>query len=342
MTDLVTGFRNHLVGRRRAVRTVATYAGIATSFLATGTDEPFTLNQVETFLGRSRQNGARRASTTYNQELAALRALATYAVREQYWPTNPTIDIPFVREAQYDPVVLTVDELHRLFHAVATSEPARERVQLLAIIGLLSQTALRVHELVALDVAQVDLVTQTLVGVHGKGGTVHSVPLSDPATLLLTSWLEVRADRVAPTETALFVSVQQRRLAIRTVEQWFVDLRQATGLVAKITPHTLRHSAATLALALNIDLPTVQRLLRHADIRTTTRYIHLGDAHRRRAVQRLAVAIPPDVLSHAALGKVANVLLTESTDPGLRASPQPPVSPSDENACDQYRFDAAA
>src|SRR5581483_2794029 len=135
-----------------------------------------------------RGDGGRRSASTRNQELAALRAFAKLAGREGRWPTNPTDGVPFVREAPRDPAVLTAPEVRRLFLAGAQEPAGPARARNLAALAVLAQIGLRVHELVGLDVAQLDLASGTVVGVKGKGGTVHDLPLNAPTVALLTAW----------------------------------------------------------------------------------------------------------------------------------------------------------
>jgi site-specific recombinase XerD len=71
------------------------------------------------------------------------------------------------------------------------------------------------------------------------------------------------------------------------------------GSAKAVTPHTLRHTAATLAITLGTDISTVAALLRHSDLNTTRRYVHLVDAQRRVAVRRLATGIPRGLRARA-------------------------------------------
>ncbi len=167
---------------------------------------------------------------------------------------------------------------------------------MLAMLALLSQGGLRVHELVALDVRQVDAPSATLVGVAGKGGTIVDVPLNSETLALLADWLGERASVASEREPALFVSSRGRRMSIRSVQRRVENLRVAVGTAKHVTPHTFRHTAATLALTLGCDLATVGDMLRHADLNTTRRYVHLVDERRREAVRRLGGLIPRDVL----------------------------------------------
>ena len=341
MSDHLAALRANLLSDQRAARTIKTYVKIAGAFLGTLSGATPTTVAVETFLARPRRDGARRAATARNQELAALRSLAKMAVREKAWGANPTEGVRFTRKVPRDPPFLGADELRQLFRTAAEHPPAGEGPQILAILGLLSQTGLRVHELVGLDLPQVDLVTGTLLSVHGKGGTVHDLPLNVPAVTLLTAWLRVRTVRAPTGERALFLSARRTRLAVRTVENWFVKLRAAMGTVKKVTPHTLRHSAATLALTMGTDLATVAELLRHTDLNTTRGYLHLVDTRRREAVHRLAVSVPQDVLDAVGEKPPAFAPVPMSANELAPATLESPPSRRAEDLDDQYRLAAA-
>jgi len=294
MRDLLADFLAEL-RQLPSRRTAATYVAIAAAFLRMSDRDP-SAAAAEAFLRRVRTSGRPPSPATRNQELAALRALARFAIRTGAWPSDPTAGIAFVREPRRDPAVLTSGELRRLFDAARDDAHGHHRARDLAILAVLSQCGLRVHELVGLDAAHVDLTSATLVGVHGKGGTVADVPLNAPTSALLASWLSERAQMVASTEPALFVSSRGTRLSIRSVERMVERLRRAIRTAKKVTPHTLRHTAATLALTMGCDLSTVGDLLRHSDLNTTRRYLHLVDERRRDAVRRLGTLIPSEIL----------------------------------------------
>jgi integrase/recombinase XerC len=304
MRDTLPAFLRQLQGDLRSSRTVETYGAILASFAAAhqeiAPDAAPTRQEVESFLGRPRVDGGRRSPAGRNQELAALRSFSKFATRDLGWPTNPTDGIPFVREAPRDPAVLTAPELRRFFAVAAETNDPWERSRNLALLAVLSQAGLRVHELVALELAQLDLGSATLVGVRGKGGTVHDLPLNAPTLALLTTWIAERHEFARAAETALFLSSRGTRLSIRGAQHLVFRLRQAMGSAKKISPHTFRHSAATLALTTGADLSTVAELLRHSDLNTTRRYLHLVDERRREAVRRLAIAIPLELVPSTA------------------------------------------
>jgi integrase/recombinase XerC len=338
----IQAFAQHLAGRRSAPRTISTYVTITeafSKFIESDLLQPPTTSQVESFLARPRRDGVPRAPSAYNQALAALRAFARFAARDLGWSFDPTAGLAFVREPERDPAVLTIGEVRTLFMTAAATARVHEQARDLAILALLSQTGLRVHELVALNVDQVDVASATLVGVRGKGGTQHDIALNTPAVALLTTWIGVRHDRAPEREPALFLSSQRKRLSIRSVEHLFQRLRRAMASSKKITPHTLRHTCATISISLGTDLVTVAGILRHLDLNTTRRYIHLVDTQRREAVARLATTVPAELLPTVSDAYPAPTPTPASSgaSPGVseqRVSPRSNASCAEENLDD--------
>jgi integrase/recombinase XerC len=299
MSELISAFVQHLTARRSA-RTARTYETVASAalrfFEIRGNEDEPEPADVEAFLARAARSGHRRAAATRNQELAALRALAAFAVERGSWPMNPTAGVAFAREAPRDPAVLSAPELRRFFLAAAGEARPWRRARNLAMLAVLSQAGLRVHELVGLELEQIDVASATFIAVRGKGGTVHDVPMNAPTLRLLHAWIAERERLASPDAGPLFVSARGSRLSARSVQRLVERLCVAVGTKKQVTPHTLRHTTATLALAMGSDLSTVGDLLRHTDLNTTRRYIHLVDERRREAVRRLETTIPSGVI----------------------------------------------
>lgn len=284
-----------------AARTASTYSTILSGFFSfleqRGTIEA-TSNDVRSFVARLARSGERRAAATRNLDRAALRRFAEYAAR--LGVQLELGELEFEREPAHDPCVMTAGEVRRLFEVVASDGRAVLRARNLALVAILTQIGLRVHELVALNADQIDAATETLLAVKGKGDSSHDLPLNVETMELLRAWLRARPALAKLNETALFVSRRGRRLSIRSVERLFVRLRAAIGTSKKITPHTARHSVATIALDQGTDVVVVSQLLRHSSIRTTQKYIHLVDRQRREAVRRLGALVPRAVLGETA------------------------------------------
>ncbi|MCC7537493.1 MAG: tyrosine-type recombinase/integrase [Deltaproteobacteria bacterium] len=298
--DFLSAFVRHLA-ERRSPRTIATYLRVAEAFADFADVGDYSAripvrSEVEAFLGRPRLDGGRRSPAGRNQELAALRVLSAFALAEQRWTTSPCDGLPFGREPPRDPPVLTAPEVRRLFEAAAAIGDPTRRALVLAVLAVATQAALRVHEIAALDVGQVDLGASTLLAVRGKGGTVHDLPLNAPSVAILRMWIARRASLLAETEPALFLSARKTRLSIRSIQHMVAVLARASGTAKRVSPHVLRHSTATLALTMGVDVATVGELLRHSDLNVTRRYLHLVDARRREAVRRLGSTIPGGIL----------------------------------------------
>lgn len=315
--------RSHLPefqARLRSPRTAKTYGKIVLAFLD-HVDviklDSITRGAIDAFLWRVRASGVKPSASTLNQELAALRVFSKFLV-EHGERALPVADIPFEREAPRDPAVMTAGEVRRFFEEVAKECDLTRRARDLALLAVLTQLGLRVHEAVGLRVDQVEFESATLLAIRGKGGTVHDLPLNVETLTLLANWLERRPELARDAERALFVSRRGTRLSVRTVERLFEKLRAKIGSSKHITPHTSRHSVATLALSQGTDVVTVSQILRHASINTTMLYLHLIDGERRKAINRLGVIVPPELTTRAKLEEATKV--AESTSENVPAN----------------------
>lgn len=176
------------------------------------------------------------------------------------------------------PRVLSEDDQAALLRAFDTRywTPHRDRTACLTMLD----AGLRVSEICALQLDHVDLSARRLTVRDGKGGADRRVPIPPRLATALEGWLERRTEEVDegcpwvfPTRAGEPVHTNQlRRTVTRIVER--AGLPEAD----RISPHTLRHSFATDVLNHTGNLELVRRLLGHADISTTTVYLHLADA----------------------------------------------------------------
>jgi len=197
----------------------------------------------------------------FNQTVCALRFL--YAVtlgRSEQLPLIPYGKIP-----RKLPDVLSPQEVLRLLDA---APPGRDRVLLQVVYAC----GLRLGELLHLRITDIDSARMVVHVRQGKGGKDRLVPLS--ARLLA----ELRAywQQYRPTTWLFPGATPGRPLNHSSVQRPFQQLVRAAGLSKRVTPHTLRHSYATHLLEAGVDLVTVQRLLGHNDLQTTTRYLHIS------------------------------------------------------------------
>ena len=218
-----------------------------------------------------------RSPATLGRKLAALRTFFRWLVREGAREADPTLGLPAPRAPRALPRPIAVDDVSALLDAPpAAGAAARGALRDQALFELMYGAGLRVGEIVALDVRDLDLV-QGEVRVWGKGGKERVVPLPKAAREALRAYLD---ERRAPGVLAepLFVSlnatrgVKPQRLGVRDARRRLRKRALEAGLAGRIHPHRMRHSYATHLLDMGADLRAIQELLGHANLSTTQRY----------------------------------------------------------------------
>jgi site-specific recombinase XerD len=154
-----------------------------------------------------------------------------------------------------------------------------------AILELLYSSGLRVGELVALDLSDLNLSDRGVFVRRGKGAKDRLVPMGAPAATALRAWLKIRPSLVGPKTpaTALFLGSRGGRLGDREVRRLLDRRLKLAGLDERYHPHSLRHSFATHLLAAGADLAAIQEMLGHKSLDATQRYAHLDLAALRKA-----------------------------------------------------------
>lgn len=238
--------------------------------------------------GRSRATLARRVSS--------VRAFTRWCVESGVLAADPAARLRAPKPAAHLPRVLESDNVRRMLEGLEeqahqTAEPLVLRDA--AIVELLYASALRVSELVGIDVDDVDADRRT-VRVLGKGSKERVVPFGQPAADALQRWITsgrpaLLGDASAPPRAvgALFLGARGDRLGTRGVYRMIAALLADEPGSGPAGPHTFRHSAATHLLDGGADLRAVQELLGHASLGTTQLYTHVSSA-RLRSVYRQA------------------------------------------------------
>jgi integrase/recombinase XerD len=216
------------------------------------------------------------ASTTVARKLAALRAFHRFLVDEGKTERDPTVLIGAPSRPDAVPKALEVHEAISLVEAPSLDTVAGRRNR--ALLEVLYGTGCRVSEAVGLDLGAIDL-EEAIARVIGKGDRQRVVPLGRETIEAVRRWLPDRLE-LAPRMDALFVSLRGRRLSRQAV---FDIVRQAGVLAGidprRVSPHVLRHSAATHMIQAGADLRVVQELLGHANVSTTQVYTRVTASH---------------------------------------------------------------
>ena len=273
-------FISHLTHERRASRhTAASYrrdldqlAGYcARERIATPAD--LALEQVRRFAATRHRAGSDPRSVA--RALSAVRSFYEFLIREGAVGANPAKGVRAPKAEKRLPRTLDADQVGRLLEIPGDDAVVlRDR----AIMELLYSSGLRLAELCALELGDVDLKDAT-VRVTGKGSKTRIVPVGRHAREAIARWYKSRALLAAPDTTAMFVGVRGARISPRVVEQRLDHWALAQGIGFKVHPHMLRHSFASHLLESSGDLRAVQELLGHANISTTQVYTHLDFQH---------------------------------------------------------------
>lgn len=202
------------------------------------------------------------SSSYFNLNVAALRFLYTVSL-ERDWAL---IKLPFQKRPRKLPTVLSVEEVTRFLAAI----PDRK---MRAVLVTAYAAGLRVFEVVALRIRDIDSKRMVLRIADGKGGKERLLMLSPKLLELLRAYW--KAER-PPGEWLFPGRDPTQHISIRRVQQACQTAREAVGIGKHITMHTLRHSFATHLLEAGADVCTIKLLLGHRSLSSTARYLHVA------------------------------------------------------------------
>jgi integrase/recombinase XerC len=236
----------------------------------------------------SAQSQAGAARSTIARRAAAVRTFYRWAVRTGRISTDPSLRLVAPKRRSRLPAVLKPSDAAGLLDvaAVAADDEDPLHVRNRAVLELLYASGIRVGELVAVDIDDIDL-SARVVRVTGKGSKERVVPFGLPAGRAVELWLAYRAQLVtAESGAALFLGRRGRRVDARQVREVVHALLAHVPDAPDVGPHGLRHSAATHLLEGGADLRVVQELLGHASLATTQLYTHVSVDRLRRSYQQ--------------------------------------------------------
>ncbi len=220
---------------------------------------------------------AHYSKSTMARKLAALRSFFRYLLQEEAVDQNPAALAPTPKQDRHLPEYLYEDEIEALLQAPDESEPLGQRDR--TILEMLYATGVRVSELVALDLDDIDL-EELKIRVIGKGNRERVVLMGERAASALRRYLsdgrkQLLRNAQSPAETALLLNNNGGRLSVRGVQQRVHRHVLETAASSRVSPHSLRHTFATHMLDGGADLRSIQALLGHRSLSTVGVYTHL-------------------------------------------------------------------
>ena len=218
-------------------------------------------------------------ATSANRRLTVFKRYFRWALRERIVGVDPTLRMLAAKQALRVPKTLSEDQVDALLSApdANTSLGLRDK----AMLELLYASGLRVSELVKLKTLHVSL-NEGVLRIMGKGSKERLVPFGDMARDSLLNYMQNARGALLGTKQTndLFVTASGPKAgtAMSRIMFWSLIKKYAVlaGITAPLSPHTLRHAFATHLLNHGADLRSVQVLLGHADISTTTIYTHVA------------------------------------------------------------------
>ena len=269
-------FLRHLeVERNASPRTLKVYRQALTAFRAQN-QKPWkqcSTDDFRDYLFAIMKRG--QARSYVRLQFSALRAFYKFLTDRKKLPIDPLRQLQLPKIEKKLPLVLTRQQIEELLAAPLKIEKERAAPEWMplrdvAVMELFYSSGLRLSELAALDVEDVDLYTES-VRVFGKGRKERVCPIGAPALEAIQKYRLAANVHSGP----LFINKSRKRISPRSI--WLILKRylRHTSIPISISPHKLRHSFATHLLDRGADLRSVQALLGHASLSTTQIYTHV-------------------------------------------------------------------
>jgi integrase/recombinase XerC len=229
--------------------------------------------------------GQKASTRTVLRRLSALRSFYKYALREKLASENPLEEIDSPKKDKRLPRSISYEQVQHLFDQPDTAFYLGFRDR--AIMELFYSSGLRLSEVAGLNRADFDA-KNLILRIFGKGKKQRQAPITQTAAQWITDYLnhperysDAKEHRGQKDGQAIFLNKWGTRLTARSIDRIFVGYLKASGLSEKVTPHTIRHTIATHWLEKGMDLKTIQMLLGHTSLATTTIYTHVSSKLKR-------------------------------------------------------------
>ena len=240
------------------------------------------------YLSHVHQKGL--ANRTILRRISSLRSFFRFAVKEKLILSNPMEEIESPKREKKLVTSLSFQQVEHLLSQpdIESYLGLRDR----SIMELFYSSALRLSEVAGLNRSDLDS-HALLLNVRGKGKKQRRVPVTKTAAGWIDRYLssaeryeETKEHKAESDSQAIFLNKWGRRLTTRSIDRRFAQYLKRSGLSEKITPHTIRHTIATHWLEMGMDLKTIQMLLGHTSLATTTIYTHVSKKLKREVYEK--------------------------------------------------------
>lgn len=264
--------------------------------------ENLTVTDIEEFMEylKYRDTDGKKISNKENaikRKISTLKSVFKYFYRTEKLSENIMERVQLPKLHSKEIIRLDIDEVAMMIDEAENGEGLSERqrayhgktkVRDVAILSLLLGTGIRVSECVGLDISDVDFKNNGIL-IHRKGGKEVTIYFSDEVKEALQNYFDERVLILEESghEGALFLSMQNKRLSVRSVENLVKKYAGIISPLKKITPHKLRSTYGTNLYKETGDIYLVADVLGHSDVNTTKKHYAAIEDERRRSARNM-------------------------------------------------------
>lgn len=231
-------------------------------------------SDIRKYLAYLMDDGLKNTSVAIHHRV--LNAFFTWLVEDSYLQKSPTEGIKEPKTPSKFPKVLNENQIGTLLKCAKQRRRRWSGYRNYAMLIVFLDMGLRLNEFINAELEDLDLKRRSLK-VHGKGAKDRKVFFGKKTFHCLRHWLRIREDIEQVWDDAIFISQNGDRLKKRNVQRLITRIQEKAGLEdVQVSPHVLRHTAATLAVQNGLDVFSLKRQFGWEKIQTAMRYVHMS------------------------------------------------------------------
>ncbi len=214
-------------------------------------------------------------TNSISRKLVSLRMLYIFLVKENIVKENLMSSFTLPKRDKKLPIVLSQEEMIEILDGIIVCDAISSRNR--CMVELLYATGMRISELLNLTLKDLNI-KMGFIKVIGKGNKERMIPIGSYVGEILEQYInDYRAEFNIKNDSLLFFNKRGQRLSREEFYSILQTIVNSTSITKKVSPHTFRHTFATHLLENGADLRSIQELLGHSDISTTTIYTHISN-----------------------------------------------------------------
>ena len=214
-------------------------------------------------------------TNSISRKLVSLRMLYIFLVKENIVKENLMSSFTLPKRDKKLPIILSQEEMIEILDGIIVCDAISSRNR--CMVELLYATGMRISELLNLTLKDLNIKIG-FIKVIGKGNKERMIPIGSYVGEILEQYInDYRAEFNIKNDSLLFFNKHGQRLSREEFYSILQTIVNSTSITKKVSPHTFRHTFATHLLENGADLRSIQELLGHSDISTTTIYTHISN-----------------------------------------------------------------